>query len=229
MVTEARRGNPVSAGRNRPRRPQQKRGVERFEAILDVAHRLLAGRTMSDVSLYDVAREVGCAPATVYHLFPSTGALFYALAGRYAEAWMAMLAEERGNDSARSWQDIVRRKFAEARAFYDDNPQAMEVYLGLGTTREIRARDREVNRQLGAMVATGIRRQFQLPESEFLNEKFVYAIEISDAFWSMSYARHGRITPEIAEETLVAVFSYLENFVPIQLPRIEPATTLVNQ
>ena len=220
-MTERTQAETTPGDRNRPRRPRQRRGVERYEAILDAAHGLLADRPMSGISLYDVARLVGCAPATVYHLFPSTNALFSALADRYARSWVSMLQRDEDPGPEETWHEIVRRKFYEARAYYNANPQAMEVYLGLGTTRDIRARDRDLNRELGAMVAAAIRRHFRLPEGDYLDEKFAYAIEISDAFWSLSYARHGRITDALAEEALIAVFSYLQNFVPNHLPRVE--------
>ena len=210
-----------TARRNQPRQPRQQRGIERFEAILDAAHELLVDHAMADISLYDVARVVGCAPATVYHLFPSTNALFFALAERYAKAWFEILERDEDPAAVRSWHDLARRKFADARGFYNANPQVMQVYLGLGTTRDIRVRDQELNRQLGAEITTAIRRQFQLQEGAYLDDKFAYAIEISDAFWSLSYCRHGRITTEFAEEALLAVFSYLENFIPNQLPRVE--------
>lgn len=218
----------AARNRNQPRRPRQKRGVERYEAILDAAHALLAERPMAKVSLYDVARRVGCAPATVYHLFPSTNALFLALAERYARHWEEIVEREEDPRAIETWHDVLRGKFVAARAFYNANPQAMEVYLGLGTTRDIRARDRDLNRQLGAEAAATIRRQFRLPEGEYLDEKFANAIEISDAFWSLSYARHGRITDELAEEALIAVFSYLQNFVPNHLPRVESVGLLLD-
>jgi AcrR family transcriptional regulator len=220
VVAEAAGADSPAGDRNQPRQPRQRRGVERFEAILDAAHDLLVEHVMADISLYDVARVVGCAPATVYHLFPSTNALFFALAERYAKAWFEILERNEDPAAVRTWHDLARRKFAEARTFYNANPQAMQVYLGLGTTREIRVRDQELNRQLGAEITAAIRRQFQLQQGDYLDEKFAYAIEISDAFWSLSYARHGRITTEFAEEALLAVFSYLENFIPSQLPRL---------
>lgn len=219
-MAEVSKDEGPATARKQPRRPRQKRGVVRFEAILDAAHELLADRAMADLSLYDLASAVGCAPATVYHHFPSTNAVFMALAERYAKAWMDILDREEDPERIRTWHDIVRCKFEAALEYYNNNPQAMQVYLGLGTTREIRARDQELNRQLGAAIAVAIRRLFQLPEGGYLSEKFAYAIEISDVFWSLSYCRDGRISPDLAAESLIAVFSYLENFIPSHLPRV---------
>lgn len=219
-MVDASKDDDAVATRNQPRRPRQKRGVARFEAILDAAHELLADRAMADLSLYDLAGSVGCAPATVYHLFPSTNAVFMALAERYARAWMEILERDEDPVATGSWHDIVRRKFDAALAYYNANPQAMQVYLGLGTTREIRVRDQELNRQLGAAIATAIRKVFRLPEDEYLSQKFAYAIEISDVFWSLSYCRDGKISTDLAAEALIAVFSYLENFIPSHLPRL---------
>lgn len=220
-MPEGTRDAAAKADRNQPRQPRQKRGVERFEAILDAAHELLAESTMADVSLYDIARIVGCAPATVYHLFPSTNAVFFALAERYAKVWFEIMGRDDGPERIESWHDVVRCKYTAALAFYNANPQAMQVYLGLGTTREIRARDQELNRQLGAAITTAIRRYFRLPQADYLDDKFAHAIDISDAFWSLSYSRHGSITPELADESYIAAFSYLENFIPSHLPRSE--------
>lgn len=219
-MTEVSKDEGPATTRNQPRRPRQKRGVARFEAILDAAHELLADRAMADLSVYDLASSVGCAPATVYHLFPSTNAVFIALAERYAAAWMDILDREEDAGRITTWHDVIRSKFEAALDYYNANPQAMQVFLGLGTTREIRARDQELNRQLGAAIAGAIRRLFQLPEGGYLNEKFAYAIEISDVFWSLSYCRDGKISRDLAAEALIAVFSYLENFIPSHLPRV---------
>lgn len=202
-----------------PRRPKQKRGIERFEAILDAAHHLLESGSMTDISHYDLAAEVGCAPATIYHLFPSMNAVYYALSGRYAQAWVEILERDEPAESFDSWQDVVRRKFNECRDYYNATPPALQIFLGLGTTREIRMMDRQLNQDLGAAMWRAVRVHFLLPQADYFNEKFALAIEMSDALWALSYAQHGRITDEMAEETFIAIFSYLENFIPRHLPR----------
>jgi AcrR family transcriptional regulator len=202
-----------------PRRPKQKRGIERFESILDATHHLLETRSMSEISHYDLAEEVGCAPATIYHLFPSMNAVYYALSDRYAQAWVDILERDEPADAVDDWQHVVRLKFDECREYYNATPPALQIFLGLGTTREIRMMDRELNQRLGAAMWRAVRVHFLLPEADYLDEKFALAIEMSDALWSLSYAQHGNITDEMAEETFVAIFSYLENYIPRYLPR----------
>lgn len=207
------------ASRNQPRKPRRKRGVERFEGLLDAAHELLAERDMRDISHYDLAGAVGCAPATVYHLFPSMNAVYVALAERYAQVWIDIVQRSEDEADIDTWQDVVRLKFEAGRAHYHATPQALKVYLGLGTLPEIRVQDRALNRRLGALLWQSVRAHFQLPEAGYLNDKFANALEINDTFWSLSYAQHGCITDEAAEEALLAVSSYLFNFVPPYLPR----------
>lgn len=207
-----------SKHRNLPRRPQRKRGIARFEAILDAAHDLLGERKTLELSHQDLADRIGCATATVYHLFPSMNAVFSALSDRYAKVWVAVASRVEPVGQFHSWQDMFRQKFDECRAHYNKTPQALLLFIGPNMIPEVRIKDRALNKTLGDALLTSMEPHFEIAKQSYLSEKLANAIEISDTFWSLSVARHGLISDELAEEAFVAIFAYLETFIPQYLP-----------
>ena len=63
------------------RRPSQKRGQARVDALLEAADQLLLERDASEIGLYDVAHLAGVPPTSAYHFFPTKESVLLALAG----------------------------------------------------------------------------------------------------------------------------------------------------
>ena len=67
------------------RRPQQPRGQQRIEAILDAAERLFAASGYETVSTNQIAAEAHTAIGSLYQFFPNKEAILRALVARYQE------------------------------------------------------------------------------------------------------------------------------------------------
>jgi AcrR family transcriptional regulator len=75
------------------RAPRQKRAVETYERILDVAARLLAGIGIERISTNLIAAEAGIKIPTLYRYFPNKYAVLMALGTRLMERQNAIIEE----------------------------------------------------------------------------------------------------------------------------------------
>ena len=60
---------------------------------------------------------------------------------------------------------------------------------------------------------------FAMEAGPALEEAFAIAVTVSDAIWSLSFARHGRIEPALAEEAMRARLAYLRLYVGAFVPK----------
>jgi len=198
------------APKNRPKTPTQRRSRARFELILDHTERLLRDRAPEELSIYDVAASAGMAAQSVYRLFPSASAILFALAARY-QARIIEAGEQADFSGCACWQDYIEQSFGLVRDYYNAQPQALDLLLGAGSTREIRSADRQniqlaALRQLESLAPKGAP---ALPVGTL-----EIAIDIADAIWSRSYDLHETITPAYQQEVVRAVTAYLELYLP---------------
>ena len=112
-----------------PNLPQQRRGIERFEAILDHAEPLLSGKQGAEASIYDIAEVAGLPTRSVYRLFPSMAALRFALGQRYMNE-IAQMVENLDYSTCASWQEAAELGLLEGRRYYELHPFALELILG---------------------------------------------------------------------------------------------------
>jgi AcrR family transcriptional regulator len=77
--------------------PQQRRSVERVDAILDAAAAMLEERGIAELTTTDVAQRAGTSIGGLYRYFPDVESLLQALAARNRERfWAHALAEDTG-------------------------------------------------------------------------------------------------------------------------------------
>src|ERR687893_1824515 len=99
-----RAGSPaIHAGTSRGRRTPRPSGDERQMAILATAERLLEDRTLSEISIDDLARGAGISRPTFYFYFSSKDAVLLALLDRVVEEARASRGDalERHGDDPR--------------------------------------------------------------------------------------------------------------------------------
>ncbi|MBN7799049.1 TetR/AcrR family transcriptional regulator [Parahaliea mediterranea] len=195
------------------RRPTQKRGKERFEAILDATDRLLAGQEPSELSIYSIAKEAGVSAQSVYHFFPDTDCVFLALAERLNAVFIGS-QEAPPEEAKRSWQTLLDYRFKAARDLYNETPAARKLLLGSGLSAALRARDMEFDRRFATRGAEELRNVFQLPEFPNLVNRLTELLAINDSIWALSVHRHGIITEELEEQARRARVAYARTFLP---------------
>ena len=74
-----------------------------------------------------------------------------------------------------------------------------------------------------------IEQYFELPRDPNPPELLLFAIQILESFWQLSYQRHGRVTREFQQETHRAMCAYLELYWPRYLPRKQLAKATQDQ
>ncbi len=203
---------------DRPRKPVRANGIARYGALLDALERLLDEYEPDEVSLADVAAEADASTASAYHFFPSMAAAHVALVERYAERFVGLSDETLDPDAFESWQDIVRAQSRRGWAYYNEQPVALKLLFGPARSWAVRCADLEINRGLARLMVRQCRAVFELPSADALQGPVEVALEINDALWAMSCARHGRITEAYAVEAEHAAIAYLERYMP-QLAR----------
>lgn len=203
------------------RRPTQARGIAKFEAILDATHRLIETRGIESFSLYDVAEEAGVATGSVYHFFPSLQAAFVALVERYDGEFAAIIAQPVDPVEINSWEDILYAHTERSRAYLNNNLPALNLLLGPGQSWRSRLADTAGNLEIAKSMVASYRELYVVPTVPDPAELLLFAIEILEALWGLSYQRHGRITDEMAAETQRAMVAYLRLYFPKYMSPIE--------
>ncbi len=188
---------------------RQARGRRRIGEILDAADRVVARQASTAVSLPEVAHEAGLPVASVYHYFATPQALVIALAQRYLAALEVLAAQPLAHESLAEWGDIARFHARQSIAFYNAHPVAMRLLFGPESGGAIRAADQESALRVARIYCRKLAQHFMVEAGPALERAFAIAVTISDAVWALSFARHGRIEPEMAEEAMRARLAYL--------------------
>lgn len=81
--------------------PQQARGQERINLILDVSEKLLLGKGYEALTTNAVAAEAGISIGSLYHFFADKVAILEALMARYNEAYFEVLSKVHHNKDVR--------------------------------------------------------------------------------------------------------------------------------
>lgn len=70
---------------HRARSPQQARGRQRVESILDCAEALIASDGIAGVTMHSLAKRASASIGSLYHFFPDREAVLHAIAERHAK------------------------------------------------------------------------------------------------------------------------------------------------
>ena len=216
---------PLSVSRRdtvKPRKPQRENGRKKYEKLLDTLESLLLDKEASEITLADLSEAAGVPTASVYHFFPNRDACLAALAERYFNDPAEQLEFFPASNEWPRWQDMVEAFCDRARAYFEANEAIKKVKLGPKASWAVRDLAQENNRRLAQSLQTALAHRFELPPSREWEERFLLAITINDALWSLSYTRFGRITDEIAAEAKRAATAYLRLYLSESAPRREP-------
>ena len=204
------------------RKPRQKRGLKKFESILDSANVLIEQKGVHNFSLYDVADHAGVASGSVYHFFPNMEAVFVALVERYDRDFEQIVSENIPPEQVETWGDILWHHIEKSRNYINNNQQVMILILGPGQTWQTRQVDTVGDTAIARAMRRNISDYFAIPEFPEPAELLHLAIRILESIWQLSYQRHGRVTMEMQKETYRAMCAYLELYWPKYLAQKEP-------
>ena len=209
----------ISLDAKRPRKPVRSTGVARYEGLLDALEALLLDKDPEDVGLRELATVAEAPVASVYHFFPTMSAALVALAERHMQKFVEILDEPLDASQLGSWENLVVLTSERSRAYYNAHPVVLKLILGPEQSWSIREMDLQNNQRLARFFLDTAIRYFELPTNETLLDRFEIAITMTDSIWSLSYARHGTITDELALEAQRAALAYLRGYLPTYAPR----------
>ncbi|GHD20643.1 TetR/AcrR family transcriptional regulator [Tianweitania populi] len=202
-----------------PSRQMRKRGVERYNTLLNATETLLTVHNDEDVSLAQIAEGAQVPLASVYHFFPNRNAAFVALALRFNEEIYQLSIQPLTDPEPQTWQEMLHMKHARAAAFQNSRPAALRLFLGAGVSVAVRNADLTGNARLARSRERLFEAYFHMPFIPDLADRLEIAGASMDGIWALSYGRHGRITEDFRLEASAAAIDYLRRFLPEYLPR----------
>lgn len=213
----------MSAGQGqRVRKPQRKRGVHRFEHLLDSTAALLMERPEGDISLALVAQNAEVPLPSIYHFFPNKEAILVALAQRF-HAQLGKMARVPLDPPPERWQDIIVRRQTMGVEFLNAHPSALRLFMGAGVSAEVRTLDLQGNAALATLRAAEFAHWFDCRGIADLEHRLAISIGIMDGVWAISWSQHRRITETYLAESIRASVSYLRCYLPEVLQvRVDP-------
>lgn len=129
------------------KRPQQERGILRYNALLDAVHELLLDHEVENIGLYAIAEKAGVPPASAYHFFPTPIAALLAMADRYRQRFSELTQDLDMPDDGR-WQTLLRQRVVAAARAYNEMPSMQKLLLGARTTRELAQSEARFDEQM---------------------------------------------------------------------------------
>ena len=211
------RSTPSPETRTRTRQPQRRRGIIRFENLLDATEGLLTAHPDQDISLSLVAEAADVPLPSIYHFFPNKDAILVALAQRYHLS-LSQTASDVLDPPPAQWQDIIVRRQRSGAAYLNAHPAALRLFMGAGVSASVRTLDLQGNASLSALRAAEFRQWFDCTALPDLEHRLAISIGIMDGIWAISWSQHHHITEGYLEESIRASTSYLRCFLPEILP-----------
>jgi AcrR family transcriptional regulator len=121
------------------RRPVQRRGIARFDAILGSARVLLASEGVEGFTIEDVAATAGIPIGSVYQYFPNKFAIVAELDARDTEALIDEVIAAASRFPTEDWQRETDRLIDVIAAHWVGDPTRRAVWLAMRSTAATRA------------------------------------------------------------------------------------------
>lgn len=203
----------IEKGGKKVRKPQRKRGLIRFEHLLDSTEALLSELPDSDLSLSLVAEKASVPLPSIYHFFPNKDAILVALAKRH-HAKLSEMARDPLDPPPEDWQEIIRRRQKAGVEFLNMHPSALRLFMGAGVSAEVRTLDLQGNATLANLRAEEFRYWFDCRGIIDLERRLAVSIGVMDGIWAISWSQHRRINDEFLAESILASIAYLRCYLP---------------
>jgi|GEM_PF-4819155 len=200
--------------RNTARVPKQRRGQERFETILDCAAKLMKTVPPTKLNHYQIAKEIGCAPATVYHLFPSMNALFCVLLQRYRRSLLTYLKAEDSIVSHDNWHALLHHKFERTLTYFVKTPELQELLFNQELPKIVSAPESSDDETMSGYLASIMRGDFQTRNVTDLDLHVTRTVQIFHAVQEQRFVDNHGPAEIVVNDATEAALAYLEAIVP---------------
>lgn len=214
------RQKKLTTSKKGAKRPNQARSKARVEAMLHAAETLLAKHTQEEIGPYEIAKEAGIPPASVYYFFPAIDDLWAELTvsiSRRSTMNILQTGLSSASAAAPTWQTLFALNLDSIVDFYNNNPALAELILGPNSSREIYAAFDEGYTTSARIAEKLLKKYFHLPSIPKLRLKLVTAMTASEAIMRKSYRTHGFISDELKQESLSVLIAYMRTILPEEL------------
>jgi AcrR family transcriptional regulator len=195
--------------------PRQERSRRRVEGLLDAAARIVVERGVDALTTRDIADAAQAPVASLYQYFNDKEDVLLALAQRDMDEMDAQIAEDLAGLDLLSIETLVRTTMRAFVRVYHRRPAFVEIYLRGRTNQAVHQFGREHNERVAADL-----RAFALDSGladERLTEKVArLAVEVGDRIFQLAFAEDVEGDPELVEEGIVLVTSYLDRYATAQ-------------
>ncbi len=192
-----------------PKQPVQQRSIERVEAMLDAAERLVAVHGMSGVTINMIADESGINRASIYQFFPSILAVWRGLALRYLSDLQEVFEGVLREREFRHWLDASEALVDAAVEYYNSHPVPRSVLLGTDGNHDLRLADPDYDRRYAEWISENFRDL--AGDERAMGVKFLrVSVTVTTSIFSLSVWEHGRITDFYAGEVKRITRAYRE-------------------
>lgn len=187
---------------------------EKLRRIHEAVSQLMLRREVTDISMYDVAKECKMATSTVYHHYPNIENLFQHLLDNVFIDFDELLENSVNKNKVTHWHDINRMIESAYVNYYNNSPIAAKLILGRHTFTDLGHADMENDLLLGRRVEKIYREYFDIPTLPEAMNILAISLQVADKIYSLSYRQYGQITPEHANEAIRLTQSYLSLYIP---------------
>lgn len=165
--------------------PKQARSRKKFQAILSEASRLIHEKGYEQVSMREIAREVGLPIASVYQYFPNKLAIVRQLWESYTSSLGDLLREEFTALADQPDEATLKRMISSIVDHMDshhkNNPELLEVWRCVDGSPELRALNHEDTLAVARMVRSMILRTQPTADKETVMSRALIVCETASS------------------------------------------------
>ena len=194
--------------------PQQARSREKFDAILAAALRLIHEKGYEQVSMREIAREVGLPIASVYQYFPNKLAIVRQLWESYtstlAELMAAELTTVRPDAAEESLERVVSSVVDHMVQHHRENPELLDVWRSVDGAPELRALNRQDTINVAQAITSAILTARPEADQKAIMSRALIACETASSTVKLAQELHPTLVDGLYDNlksVLVSIFA----------------------
>ncbi|GAA3227883.1 TetR/AcrR family transcriptional regulator [Actinocorallia longicatena] len=202
---------PVAAGAELKRRPQQARSRARVQAILDAADGIIAAGGFEALTIRAITERAGVPVGSIYQFFPDKSAIVDALGRHYLEGFDGAIAVLVERSEQGPMDDLVGTVVDAFADMYRENPGYVALWTGRHLSPELAQEDRLNNATIMVGVRRILRAQLGLRDGIELERAGRIAVWVADSVLQHVFRENAE--PEHLEDLKRMLRLYLDDLV----------------
>ena len=196
--------------------PQQARSREKFDAILATTLRLLHEKGYEQVSVREIARQVGLPIASVYQYFPNKLSIVRQLWESYTTDFAELLSSELAAIAAEPSEAVLERVVANVVDHmveqHVEHPELLAVWRAVDGAAELRALNRQDTLTVAEAITAAVMAVRPEVDEEAMMSRALIASETASGTVKLAQELPAELRPALyanLKEILVSIFARL--------------------